>query len=369
MRDRRNSTKEADARLDAVDVALRTVEPHATAPSQVLQFHAADPPPHKSPVSAMSSPVASTESSDDRSRPRYRARVAFKTARGRSVVGKAEYILQRPKYKKYLDHKVDLIFTSPPFPLNRKKKYGNEQGEQYVTWLASFAPLFKTVLKPLGSVFLELGNAWEPGRPVMSTLALKALLTFLERGNFVLCQQFVWHNPARLPSPAQWVNVERIRVKDSYTHLWWMALTDRPHADNRRILTKYSDSMEKLLSRQRYNTGRRPSEHHIGKTSFLTNNSGAIPSNLITLSNTQAHSHYLAYCRAHDLQPHPARMPPGLADFFIKFLTTPDMLVLDPFAGSNTTGAAAESLGRRWFSIEPTESYVDGSRGRFAQFQ
>ena len=197
-------------------------------------------------------------------RQRYRARVAFKTASGRSVVGKAEYVLQRPKYKKYLDQQVDLIFTSPPFPLNRKKKYGNERGEQYVSWLASFAPLFKTVLSPLGSVVLELGNAWEPRRPVMSTLALKALLSFLERGKFVLCQQFVWHNPARLPSPAQWVNVERIRVKDSYTHLWWMALTDRPHADNRRVLKEYSASMERLLSRQSYNTGKRPSEHHIG---------------------------------------------------------------------------------------------------------
>ena len=180
-------------------------------------------------------------------RRRYRARIAFKTALGRSVIGKAEYVLQRPKYKKYLEQKVDLIFTSPPFPLNTKKKYGNEQGERYVDWLTSFAPLFKTVLKPKGSIVLELGNAWESGRPVMSTLALKALLAFLERGGFVLCQQFVWNNPARLPSPAQWVTVERIRVKDSYTHLWWMALTDRPHADNRQVLKTYSKSMKALL--------------------------------------------------------------------------------------------------------------------------
>ena len=313
--------------------------------------------------------VSSSGPGHEPPRTRYRARIAFKTVRGRSVVGKAEYVLQRPKYRKYLNQKVDLILTSPPFPLNRKKKYGNEQGEQYVRWLASFAPLFESVLTPQGSIVLELGNAWEHRRPVMSTLALKALLTFLERGGFVLCQQFVWHNPARLPSPAQWVNVERIRVKDSFTHLWWMAQTDRPHADNRRVLQKYSAAMERLLSRQSYNIGRRPSEHHIGKTSFLSNNSGAIPSNVITLANTHAYSPYLAYCRANGLEPHPARMPEGVAEFFIKFLTTPDMLVLDPFAGSNTTGAVAEGLGRRWFSIEPTETYVEGSRGRFGQFR
>lgn len=177
-------------------------------------------------------------------------RVAYKTSLGRSFLGQAENVLQLTRYQKTLHGQVDLIFTSPPFPLNRKKKYGNEQGEAYVKWLADFAPLFKKVLKPKGSIVLELGNAWEAGRPVMSTLALKALLAFLERGKFILCQQFVWYNPARLPSPAQWVNVERIRVKDAYTHLWWMSTTDRPHADNRRILTKYSESMEKLLERQ-----------------------------------------------------------------------------------------------------------------------
>ena len=294
--------------------------------------------------------------------------VFYRTALGRSILGQAEDVFQSPSYARHLEGQVDLIFTSPPFPLNRKKRYGNEQGEAYVNWLANFALLFKKMLKPNGSIVLELGNAWEAGRPVMSTLTLKTLLTFLERGEFTLCQQFVWHNPAKLPTPAQWVNVERIRVKDAYTHLWWMAPTDRPYADNRNVLTKYSESMEKLLERKSYNTGKRPSQHDIGKKSFLKNNAGAIPSNLITLANTQASSNYLDYCRTHKLRPHPARMPTGLAEFFIKFLTKPKKLVLDPFAGSNTTGAAAEKLGRRWLAIEPNQSYLEGSRGRFEIF-
>lgn len=289
----------------------------------------------------------------------------FATDLGVSILGQAEDVLSSPDLSSQINGQVDLIFTSPPFPLNRKKRYGNKQGDEYITWLTGFAPLFRKLLNPTGSLVLELGNAWEPGRPVMSTLALKALLSFLETGKFVLCQQFVWYNPAKLPSPAQWVNVERIRVKDAYTHLWWMALTDRPYADNRQVLTKYSQAMEKLLRRRSYNTGKRPSEHNIGKTSFLKDNSGAIPSNLITLANTHSNSDYLKYCRTWQLQPHPARMPIGLAEFFIKFLTTPGALVIDPFAGSNTTGAAAEKLNRRWVSIETNELYVDGSLGRF----
>ena len=212
---------------------------------------------------------------------------------------------------------------------------------------------------------MEVGNSWEPGRPVMSTLALKALLAFLETGKLHLCQQFIWNNPARLPSPAQWVNVERIRLKDSYTHLWWMSPTVRPKADNRQVLAEYSDSMKKLLASKKYNAGKRPSEHNIGEKSFLTNNKGAIPSNVITLSNTQASSDYLDYCRKHNLEPHPARMPIGLPNFFIKFLTDRNGLILDPFGGSNTTGASAENLSRKWLSIEPRKDYIRASKGRF----
>jgi len=291
--------------------------------------------------------------------------LAYRTALGYCLKGKAEEVLQSPEIVAPIKRQVNLIFTSPPFPLNHKKKYGNLKGDAYIEWLAGFADTFRTLLKPKGSIVIELGNAWEPGKPSMSTLALKALLGLLEKGHFTLCQQFIWYNPARLPTPAQWVNVERIRLKDAYTHLWWMSKTDRPQADNRRVLTEYSDSMKDLLARQKYNTGRRPSQHNIGEKSFLKNNAGAIPSNVITMANTHSSSEYQTYCRDHDLQPHPARMPAGLAEFFINFLTTPNMLVLDPFGGSNTTGAAAEKLGRRWISIEPDDNYIAGSRGRF----
>ncbi len=291
-------------------------------------------------------------------------RIAYETDLGTFVLGQVERVLVTP-IGEGLSKKVDLIFTSPPFPLNTKKRYGNLKGQEYVDWLAGMAKPLRALLKPRGSIVIELGNAWEQGKPIMSTLALRALLAFLEAGKFTLCQQFVWNNPAKLPTPAQWVNIERIRLKDAYTHLWWMSTSDRPYADNRQVLSEYSQSMKDLLARQSYNTGRRPSEHHIGKKSFLTNNSGAIPSNVITVSNTHSNTAYLRFCREHHIQPHPARMPPRLAEFFIRLLTKPKMLVLDPFAGSNTTGAAAEDLGRRWMAFEPNEDYSLASIGRF----
>jgi len=262
--------------------------------------------------------------------------------------------------------KVDLIFTSPPFPLNRKKRYGNEKGEEYVRWLCAFGPLFKKMLTPKGSIVIEMGNSWEPGEPVMSTLALRSLLEFQSKNGLHLCQEFVWQNPAKLPSPAQWVNIERIRVKDSFTKLWWMSPNVKPKANNQHVLQEYSAAMKDLLKRGKYNAGKRPSEHNISETGFLKNNGGAIPSNVLTYANTYNHDAYQMYCREHKLRPHPARMPMDLAKFFIKFLTDPGDIVLDPFGGSNTTGAAAEELQRYWMSIEASAEYIKSSRGRFS---
>lgn len=292
------------------------------------------------------------------------ASVSYRASHGVMYKSRIESFL-RSKFFNHYSGKVHLILTSPPFPLNRKKKYGNLQGEDYVRWLSDLAEPLRNLLHSKGSIVLEMGNAWEPGQPVMSTLALEALLAFLKAGNLKLCQQFICYNPARLPSPAQWVNVERIRLKDSYTHVWWMSPTGRPNADNSQVLKPYSTAMLKLLESKKYNSGKRPSEHNIGKTSFLTKNAGAIPSNVLSFSNTGNHDAYLRYCRAEGIQVHPARMPLGLAEFFIRFLTRKGDLVLDPFAGSNTTGAAAAKLDREWVAIEADENYIRGSQGRF----
>jgi site-specific DNA-methyltransferase (cytosine-N4-specific) len=260
---------------------------------------------------------------------------------------------------------VDLIFTSPPFPLKRKKRYGNLDGEEYLRWLSELAPRLRRLLRDDGSLVIEVGNSWEPGSPTMSTLALESLLAFKKAGEFHLCQQFICNNPARLPSPAQWVNIERIRVKDSFTHVWWLSPSERPDASNTRVLAPYSDSMRALLKRQSYNSGRRDSGHDISETGFLTDNGGAIPGNVLSFSNTASGDRYRRYCREQNIRPHPAPMQAKLAEWFIRFLTQENSFVFDPFGGSNTTGAVAEGLKRRWVSVEPELEYIAGSVGRF----
>jgi DNA modification methylase len=215
-----------------------------------------------------------------------------------------------------------------------------------------------------GSLVIEIGNAWDKGLPTMSTLPLETLISIKNELDLHVCQQFIWQNPSKLPGPANWVNRHRIRVKDSFTHIWWFSKTPWPKANNRNVLQPYTAAMEKLLKTQNYNQGARPSGHNMG-SGFLTRNEGSIPSSVISMANSAESKSYKEWCSQIDVPRHPARMPVGLAKFFIEFLTSEGDLVLDPFGGSNTTGFSAEALNRRWISVERDANYAKGSAGRF----
>ena len=311
--------------------------------------------------------------------PPEKCRLAYTTPLGRLYVGKAEAALASPAVRRARG-RVQLVFTSPPFPLSREKAYGNLRGSQYGDWLAAFAQPLAELLTPNGSIVLEVGNGWEPGKPTQSTAGLKALLAFQEAAGLHLCQEFICYNPARLPTPIEWVGIRRVRVKDAFTRVWWLSPNPDPKADNRRVLTEYSDSMRRLLRRGTYQGGRRPSEHKISKTAFLTDHGGAIPSNVLIppadevndltavlpIPNTRSKDPFPKQCKARGLPVHPCRMPPALVRFFVEFLTDPGDLVLDPFAGSNTTGRVAEDLGREWLAVEASDDYAAASAVRFA---
>ena len=262
------------------------------------------------------------------------------------------------------DKSIQAIITSPPFALKRKKEYGNPPEDKYGEWFLSFAKEFHRILKPDGSLVIEIGGAWMPRSPSRSIYQFELLVDLVRNGGFHLAEEFFWYNRAKLPGPAQWVNIERIRVKDAVSPIWWLSKTDRPKADNRQVLKPYSESQLKLF-REGYNDGPRPSGHVIGDK-FGVDNGGAIPSNLIEVANTRSADDYQDYCREHGLDVHPARFPRELPEFFVKFLTEPGDVVLDPFAGSNMTGSVAEKLDREWIGFELYDEYLEGSVGRFS---
>ncbi|MGH7906656.1 MAG: DNA-methyltransferase [Candidatus Binataceae bacterium] len=282
----------------------------------------------------------------------------YATALGAAYVGDSRFLL-----RELPDASVNLVLTSPPFALHFKKEYGNKDQPDYIPWFLEFAREVKRVLAPDGSFVIDLGGAYEPGRPTRSLYHFKLLISLVENLEFFLAQEFYWHNPGKMPAPAEWVTVRRIRVKDSINCLWWLSKTPNPKADNRRVLVPYSRDMERLIKKG-YRAKQRPSGHNITEK-WGRDQGGAICSNLIVQGNNDSNGAYLKLCEQAGLKPHPARFPPQLPAFFINFLTDERDLVVDIFAGSNTTGAVCDRLRRRWFAFELESRYLDAGRLRF----
>lgn len=261
---------------------------------------------------------------------------------------------------------VNLVVTSPPFALQRQKAYGNKDQEEYIEWLSEFAKLVHRALRDEGSFVLDLGGAYRKGVPVRSLYNFRIPIHFCDDLGFFLAEDFYWFNPSKLPSPIEWVNKRKLRAKDSVNTVWWFSKTEWPKANVSNVLTEYSARMRKLLEDPEgfYAAKKRPSGHDISMA-FGTDNGGAIPSNLLQLPNTDSSSLYLKGCKLVSVEGHPARFPAKLPEFFVRFLTDPGDLVIDIFAGSNTTGAVAEIEGRQWLAFDERRDYLAASSFRF----
>ena len=209
--------------------------------------------------------------------------------------------------KEMPDAGVDLVVTSPPYALHFKKEYGNADQKEYVKWFLPFAREFKRLLKPGGSFVLNIGGSWTPGAPIRSLYHFRLLIALCDELGFNLAQEFFWYNPAKMPAPAEWVNVRRIRVKDSVEYIYWLSASEFPKADNNKVLQTYSRDMERLIKRGIANT-KRPSGHIIKET-FSEDKGGSIPGNLIQCGNNESNSGYIKVSKQTGRKIHPARFP------------------------------------------------------------
>ncbi len=288
---------------------------------------------------------------------------AYTTENGSAYVGDSRELLARLP-----DASVNLVMTSPPFALQRKKAYGNRDQHEYVEWFLEFAQLVREKLTDDGSFVVDFGGSYEKGVPVRSLYNFRVMMRMVDELGFYLAEDFYWFNPSKLPSPIEWVNKRKIRVKDSVNTVWWFSKTEWPKSDVTKVLVPYSDRMKKLIEDpdKFYKPKMRPSGHDIGK-GFGKDNGGAIPPNLIQVPNSESNGQYLEGCKAVGEKAHPARFPARLPEFFIKMLTEPGDVVVDIFSGSNTTGQVAETEGRSWLAFEELPTYVANSSFRFLE--
>ncbi len=301
----------------------------------------------------------------------------YRTGQGAAFVGDSQDLLSRLPAES-----VNLVLTSPPYALHFKKEYGNAHKRDYVRWFIPFAKEIFRVLRDDGSFVLNIGGSYNQGVPTRSLYHFHLLIAIVEEVGFSLAQECFWHNPAKMPMPAEWVTVRRIRIKDSVEYIWWFSKTPWPKASNTRVLKEYSPDMIRL-NRRGVKPTVRPSGHVI-RGSFDKVGEGAIPGNVIEdmltdalevpiadsmlkFGNNAANDEYAKRSKELGFQMHPARFPAALPEFFVKLLTEEGDMVIDPFAGSNTTGVVAEGLNRRWIAMEQKAEYLAASKVRFQQ--
>ena len=272
----------------------------------------------------------------------------YKTKFGECICGDSKSLINELE-----NNSVDLFITSPPYPLINPKEYGNESQDSYNDWLLEFVKLMIPKLKSTGSIVIDFGTSYLKNKPSYNIYSFELLVRMVKELNLNLCQPFYWYNPSRLPYPSMYVCRRKIRAKDNINNLWWLSPNENPKADTTKVLKPYSKSMKKFFRKKQ------------PKDTSFQKNKGALPSNLLEIANADNKSQYLQACRSLDMKYHPARFPTALPEFFVKFLTDENDLVVDIFGGSNTTGYVCETLKRRWKTFEMNHDYVATSAFRF----
>lgn len=285
----------------------------------------------------------------------------FVTDRGVMLWGEAESAVAVIE-----DDSIDLFLGSPPYPDQRKPYEGQVPPAEQTDWVLALADRLRPKLRDTGSMVLNLAAPFERGRPAESTWIHRLVLRMVDELGYVLCQTLYWHNPAKLPSPAEWVCRRRERLVPDVEPILWFAKHPHPYADSRAVLRPYSRSMRRRLAQGGERARERPSGHVLADGAFRTDNGGAIPGALLSAANTGSNSYYLRRCRETGLPPHPARFPPELPERVIAFLSPVGGLVADLISGSGETASAAERMGRRWIGCDLSLTYVRGSSFHFA---
>lgn len=265
---------------------------------------------------------------------------------------------------------INLIITSPEYPLLKPKHYGNRTGQKYIDWLTELASEWRRMLVDDGSLVLNVGPVWKRGQPTQSLYQERLLLRLVDEVGLHLAQRCYFNNPSKVPS-SEWVTVRKVRVKNVIEDVLWLSKSPHPKADTRNVLLPYSPRMRKLIARGGQKRGwenRTPSGHSGTIGGFSKDNGGSIPTNLLTATNSTSSDYYHRQCKEHGISPHPATWPREIPEFFIKMLTEPGDVVYDPLAGSGTTAMVCEDLERRWVSSERSLSYVSGSKFRIRHY-
>lgn len=219
---------------------------------------------------------------------------------------------------------VDLVFTSPPYADLRA--YARIRPDDYVGWFLPRAYQMKRVLKPTGSLILNINDRCVKKRRHL--YVHKLVIALVEIVGFHLIETYIWHKPNAMPG------AYGRRLKDAFEYVFWLGKSTEVKFFPQAVGRRYASGGLRKPGREIRNSGRGIDDVKCFRRGWSD------PGNVVTMPVSRRRSE------------HPAVMPVGLAEFFIKLATEPGDVVLDPFAGSGTTMRVARALGRRTLGFE-----------------
>lgn len=292
--------------------------------------------------------------------------LAFSTLYGAAILATAESFFGNKKFKM----PVHLILSSPPYPLNIPRKYGNVAESEYVDWLCKTIEPVIDRLEEGGSICLNLGNdVFIKNSPQRSMYVERVSLALHDRFGLAKMDNLIWQNTTRPPGPFQWASKQRFQLNAQYENiLWFCRSPEKCFADNRRVLQPHSEAHIKFMQsggNKKYRSNGDGS-HVVMVGAYGNMTDGKIPKNILPMAHRcKDQMAYKRYCASLGLQTHGAAMPLRLATFLVEYMTSIGQTVVDPFGGSFTTAKASELLKRLWYSTEMIYEYAYGASSRF----
>lgn len=245
---------------------------------------------------------------------------------------------------RHMVEQVDLIVTSPPYADARKKHYDSIHPDSFPGWFCTFHEPFYEVLRDDGSFILNIKDRVVDG--TRHRFVWRTVME-LEKLGWKSIDDYIWHKTN--PMPGYW----RTRLRDGWEYCFHLAKQTVPYISQEAVKVPIGDwAPTRLANLNGKSAVRHNSENDSGFGRDLRKWVGkktVLPSNVLSLP-------LVGFNRKH-----PAVFPVGLPSFFIKLLTRENAIILDPFAGSGTTGVAALSLGRNCILIDNNKEYCQQS--------
>ena len=247
------------------------------------------------------------------------------------------------------DNSVDLIFTSPPYADQRKNTYGGIIPDDYVDWFLPKSEQMLRVLKPTGTLILNIKEKVVKGE--RSTYIMELILAMRKQG-WLWTEEFIWHK--KNCYPGKWPN----RFRDSWERLLQFNKNKKFNMYQEEVMVPMGDWAKTRL-KNLSETDKTRDESKVGSgfgkniSNWLTRDK-AYPTNVL---------HLATECNNKN---HSAAFPEGLPEWFIKLFTETGDTVLDPFMGSGTTNIVANRMRRNSIGIELLQEYYEMVRSQIS---